>query len=387
MKGLPGAFSLLSLLQGFATSPALGAELSVTPTLDLTQEYNDNILFSETNRLKDNVTQITPRLHAAIASETYSITGGGFVSAWEYWEETDLDTVDRSADLSITLKAAPRLDSRISGSYLKDTTLESEIEATGLVLSRTDRQRRSGAAGFSYSLDERTSADFDFTHTDLDYDDPNLVGYTANVFGLKVPHATRDERGMITAAFYLADYRFDPNEYEDYGVTLGYRYQFTEQSTIDLAGGARRTWSRIQTPGGSIEERDWGGVANIALTWQSEKDSVTTGYVRGLTPSGRGEPINSNRVYITALHHFSERVTGAVTSDYFYSTSEGVYINTRQKFFRVRPSLSAWLLGNIQAHLAYEHARSCDDLADTDADRDRIYLTISGTWPRKYHSP
>ena len=387
MKEIPGAFSLLSLLQGFATSPALGAELSVTPRLDLTQEYNDNILFSETNKVKDNVTHITPELHAAIASETYSITGGGFVRVWEYWEETDLDTVDRSADLSITVKAAPRLDGRMSGSYLKDTTLESEIEATGLVLSRTDRRRRGGGAGLSYSLDERTRVDFDFTHTDVDYDDPGLGDYTANVFRLQVPHATRDERGTTTVAFYLADYRFDPNEYEDYGVTLGYRYHFTEQWTIDLTGGARCTWSRIQTPGGSMEEKDWGGLANIALTWHSEKDSMTTGYVRGLTPSGRGEPIDTNRVYITALHHFSERVTGAVTSDYFYNTSEGEYTNVKEKFFRVRPSLSAWLLDNIQAHLAYEHARSRDDLANTDADRDRIYLTISGTWPRKYHSP
>ena len=380
-------FSPISCSQYIAARSVWAAELTLTPALELTQEYNDNILFAEENKVKDTVTKTTPKFHASLAGEDYSFTAGGLLRVREYWEKNDLDTVDLSTDLSAALQLTPRLGTRGSGSYLKDTTLESELEATGLVLSQRNRRRRHGAAGLNYLIDDRTALDFDAGHTRVEYEDPGLVDYTANGVDLALARSMKDKRGTATAHFHVTDYRYRPNEYQDYGLALGYLYRFTERSALDVAAGMRLTQSHIETLTDTTREKSWGGLGNLVLSWESKKASARLGYVRELTASGLGEPIDKNRIYVTVSHRFSERFTGEVYSEYFDSKSVGDFTRIDEKFFRVRPSLRVRLSERIWAQLAYEYARSRNELSNADAVRNRVYLTLSGAWPRKHRFP
>ena len=363
------------------------AELTLTPMLDLTQEYNNNILFTEEDTVNDVETRIKPEFHAGVAQENYSLTGGGFLRVREYWDENDLDTVEYSIDLSTALQPIPRLEARASGSYLKDTTLESEIEATGLILSRMDRRRREASAGLGYLIDETSALNVDVSHLRVEYEDPSLFAYTGNVFELGLVRSIKKERVAIMAMSYVSDYRFTPNRTRDYGLTLGFRHQLTEPLALNVTGGGRLSHSRIQTTTGTIREKDWGGLADIALSWEPEKGSTGLGYLLELTPSGLGEVIEKHRVYIMAAYLFSERIKGELYADYFDGKSLGDDPRIDENLFRVRPSASVRISEKIWARLAYEHARFHDHIDDTRATKDRISLTLTATWPRKYHFP
>jgi hypothetical protein len=377
---------------------AWAGEFTLTPRLELTQEYNDNILFSSKNTIGDAISRVAPELHGSYGGENYSLTGGGFLRAWEYWDENDLDTVDQFADLSATIQPTQRLEGRVSGTYLKDTTLESELEATGLVLARTNRRWRNGSGSLVYGLGERTSLEVGADYTGVSYADPDFVDYTGYVYTGNLTHLAKNERDVFMAAFYAADYRFSPDETpvlrlfspdetQIYGLTLGFQHPFTEQVSLDLAGGVRFVRSQIETLGGTLREEDWGGLGNIALSWTTEKSNARVGYVHEVTPSGLGEVIEKYRPYIRASYRFSEKLTGELYSEYFDSKSLGDLTRIDENFFRVRPSLTVRITEKISARLVYEYARSRDKLADTRADRNLIYLALIGTWPKKYHAP
>lgn len=380
-------FSSIPFYRRLCAGAVYAAELAFTPRLELTQEYNNNILFTEENTVSDMETRIKPEFHAAVAEENYSLTGGGFLRVREYWDENVFDTVEYSMDLSAAIQPIPRLEARASGSYLKDTTLESEIEATGLVLTRNDRWKTEGSAGLGYLVGERATLDFDATYRRVEYEDRDLVDYEATALEVSFIRVMKNERDAISALFYAADYDFDRNTTNDYGGILGYRYQITERGALQLAGGARFTRSRVETPRRTFREDEWGGLADIALSWESETGSVHLGYVLELAPTGRGEAIEKHRGYITVAYRFSERITGKVYSDYFDSKSLEDDPRIDENLFRARPSLIVRLSERIWARLSYEHARLRNNRDDTSAIRDRVYLSVTATWPGKYHFP
>ena len=68
-------------------------------------------------------------------------------------------------------------------SYVNDTTLDSQLEETGIVTFRTDRKRYNGGLELSYRLSELSNAGFGYNHQSTRYGSYLYEDYDYDYFG------------------------------------------------------------------------------------------------------------------------------------------------------------------------------------------------------------
>jgi hypothetical protein len=157
----------------------------------------------------------------------------------------------------------------------------------------------------------------------------------------------------------------------------------TETLRLQLLGGVRYTdidylvWWRDSTD-------EWGVLADISITKRGERFEYTAGYMRDLTESALGEPVERDRLYASAGGRITERLRGGCSGSLYFTESEGDFENEDSRYFTVSPYLAYRLTENHRLRLGYRYAQSYDKtLADDErAERNRVWLTLELRFPR-----
>ena len=61
--------------------------------------------------------------------------------------------------------------------FIKDTTLDSQLEATGLVFGRVRRQTINASPNWTWFFDERTQLSANYTYSDVQYKNAGGTGF------------------------------------------------------------------------------------------------------------------------------------------------------------------------------------------------------------------
>jgi len=89
------------------------APVTITPTLTVTQEYNDNILLNNDDRRSDFITGFTPGITLSVERATYRLLAGYNFTALLYWKEENEARNDafsrHNLDVDGTWRVNPRL--------------------------------------------------------------------------------------------------------------------------------------------------------------------------------------------------------------------------------------------------------------------------------------
>lgn len=88
------------------------APLSITPTLTVTQEYNDNILLNNEDRRSDFITGFTPGITLGIERATYRLLAGYNFTAEVYWKEENQARNDAFSRHNLDVDGEWRVDPR-----------------------------------------------------------------------------------------------------------------------------------------------------------------------------------------------------------------------------------------------------------------------------------
>ncbi len=364
--------------------PAAAADVTLTPSLGLRGEHNDNIDFSRTNKLDDYLVAVSPGLKLDYATPSFGLTGSAGVNVLRYMNNTDHDTVNQNYGLKGILQPWEKFKVRGDAAYVKDTTLDSQLTETGIVSARTDRHYYRGAGGVSYQLTERSGTDIDYVHTKTDYDSVTDIGSKSDAVYLGYNYTFNQRKDILTVKPYFREIDSSVSREDLYGFTLGLSHKFSQTLSANAAVGPRYADTK---PANGNSDSSWGWTAevNVENTWETA--SLSLGYKRDIDYSPFGEPVEVNNLYATVRYNLTTRLLAGVSGRLVFAKSTGNFNATDRRFIEVTPSLTYKFTENHTLELAYSYSQQYDyNLPvpdDRGYDRNRIWLFLNLNFPKK----
>lgn len=293
---------MLLVIMGFADfAAAQGLELGpfrILPSLELSMEYDDNILLTPTDEIDDFIFHIMPGIVIELPSRKYAIRLGYQADVLRYAENTDLDTIHHSvlADARVNLNFG--LGLRLTDRFL--ITDDFSGFPVPELTQRAERWENTLDAGMDYTVRERYTLDVGYRWFMVDYkDDPEL-----NQFD-------RDDHTIAGTLFYRlfpktsilgeVDYnmvRYDipavaaDRDSDAWRFKLGIKGDITAKTTLlvkigwewrDYENRFREDWNGLIAEGNVIwkyrepsEVRIFGGRANVESLFEGTNYYVST---------------------------------------------------------------------------------------------------------------
>ena len=379
-------FFFVCLITSLLSLPpySMAGDVTLVPSINLKGEYNDNVTFTRTNKKDDYLATVSPALTLDYVTEAVKLESKIILDVDRYADEKDLDT-DRQR---YVLNGGYQLKERwgVSGnlSYIKDTTLESELEETGIVNVRADRQRYNAGAGLSYQISEVSNMGIDYAYSRTDYDWPWYEDYDTDSISLSYNREFNNKLDVFTVQPRWSQRDSEVSQADDYGLSLGWTHQFSETFRLRAFLGGRYTEQSFND--GRQSDETWGGVADISLRKTGVVSSMDIGYSRNINNSTEGEQIEVDRIYCSFRQRVVRRLGVAFSGSLYFTRSESEFYNEDRRYFELTPSLYYQITENHSLNLAYSYSQEYDKMLTTDreAERNRVWISLNFRFPKKW---
>jgi opacity protein-like surface antigen len=377
------------LIISFLSVPfiAVAKDVTVVPSITLRGEYDDNVLFNRTDEIDDYLAIVSPALTLDYDSELFKVRGSGLVDVLRYAQEKDLDYERQYYELNGDYRLAERWEFTGDFAYSLDTTLDSELEETGIVFVREDRKRYNAGAGLSYVVSELSYMGVNYAYSKTDYDEEGLNDYDSSSIRLSYNRRFNNGIDTFTVAPRYSRKSSDISDVDGYRLNFGWTHLPSETYRLRVFLGLRYTEQDFKDSRDNTS--NWGGVADINLQKRSEIHSVLVGFGSDtyLRPS-TGELEQVYRIYCNLTRRITERFSAGVKSRLSLTQPDDADAVDDKNiwYFVVTPSLSYKLTENHSLRLAYSYSQSDDKNLEDDPrrDRNRVWLSLNfrfpGTW-------
>ena len=377
------------LIISFLSVPfiAVAKDVTVVPSITLRGEYDDNVYFTRTDEISDYLAIISPALTLDYASELLNLEANGIVDVLRYVDETDINTENQR----YTINGGYRLMERwaLSGnfSYIKDTTLDSELEETGIVYMREDRERFNAGAGLSYQVSELSDMGVNYAYSKTDYDERWLEDYDFNSINFSYNRKFNDGLDVLTVEPRYTRLISENNDSHGYRLMLGWTHRPSETYQFRVLLGPRYTVQKFEDTGETTS--NWGVVGDINLQKTAEIYSILVGFASDVFNRPSTDTLNQVfRLYTRLSRRITERFRAQVYSrismtrpDYEdVSNEEDIY------YFVVTPSLNYYFTENHYLSLSYSYQQQYDRNIEDDPRiaRNRVWLSVNFNFPKKW---
>jgi len=355
-------------------------EYSLTPSLGITAEYNDNVAFDRTNERDDFLTIISPE--AEFSSETVRGTFHTKVKGdiFRYLDETDENTENLYLGFDGAYDMTERAAFRADASYIADTTLESELMETGVVNVRSDRQRTNGGVGFTYTLSPRANVGIDYKYSKTDYDRPESEDYDYNLVRGNYNYHFNTQVDTLTLQPYYSKRDSDIRDADTYGITLGWTHLFSETDLVKIFLGTRYTDQEKRND----SDESFGGTADISLLRTGEVYSAQLGYSRDIHNDVSGDLIEVDRIYCRLSRKIVGRLSVGFSGNFYFTRSEDDSEDDT-RYFEVIPSLDYQLTKHHTLRLAYSYSEDDDEAyIENKSERSRVWIAVNFNFPYQW---
>lgn len=388
---------------------AWAADWTVCPSLDVSQEFNSNVFLRSEDVVEDAITRFKPAVQVAGRTERSRVTLDGALNGELYWKDSSLDTVEAEVSSGFAHEWTERLTTTLGARFAKDETLESELEATGLVTRRVERRRVGGSMGATVSLSERFLLDVGgdvscSRYSDGTFPDANLYQLSVNP-GWRL--SQRDTAGVF-ASGSVTDYEDSLNNIiRNISGGLFWKRDLSEGSRFSLQGGYRVTWQEQDVLRGRIlvnPDGSFGGVAVERSRRRSRDDGfvfsgtlqrqwtehVSTSFSAGREQVSSVTSESTERTYLRAGAgwQLTERLSAGLDVGYDLNTRQlGSQVDAHT--LRVSPALRWRISENLLLRAGGSYETATDDVGGDTNDRRRFRAWVGLTWqlPRRLENP
>jgi hypothetical protein len=386
---LKSCLALLIVLLAISPFLTFAADVTLTPSLGLRGEYNDNIDFSRVNKLDDYIGTVSPALSLDVATPRFTLGATAGVDVIRYNDNTDRNYERQNYGLNMGYQLFERMSVNVRGSYIADTTLDTELQETGIVERRAERDFYSAGGGVLFQLTEVSDLALDYTFTKTEYDLTGFVESDSHSASLAYSHAFNNRRDVITFRPYYrnTDYRntdSDEDQMDTYGVTLGLAHTFTETLQGNISAGPRYTETEYIS-GRTDDDWGWTAAVNLTKTWQTA--SAQLAYSRDMYTTAEGETVEVDRVTLSVSKMLTSKLSSQLAGSLYFTKSKGNEPqDTDTRYYTVTPSFNYNFTNQVALNLAYSYANEYDKTLsnDREVDRNTVWLLLSFNFPQKW---
>ena len=377
LKYLYFACILLSLLTSL---PAAAQSLDVVPMLKLNGGYNDNILFNSTEKIDAYYTSVRPEINLGLASDRYDLSLDTYAEIFRYLEEKDLDYESYRYDMGGRYRLSQRL--KISGDfgYIKDTTLDSELEETGRVVEREDRERYQWDGILSYEVNEVSEIDIDYQYQSTEYESRDSIDRITNRVRLSYKRWFNDRLDQVTLQprYAIADTE-DNRDIEYYNLSVGWTHIFSDTLKMRNFVGYGQT---ITKENGN-QESSWTGNADLSITQTGEVYSLRIGIRNNIRLDADGKLEEVDRFYCNISRKMTERLSAKLYGGIYVNRPIGNLNSVNSVYYDVKPELSYDITENhvLLAFYRYSYEEDRTGLENQERTRNLIELNLVFRFP------
>jgi hypothetical protein len=375
-------------------------DITFTPQLFLNGEYNDNILFSRTEKEDDFIFNIAPAIELTYASELFELNSSAIVQFRRHLSEDDLDREDYFLHLRGRYQMTERLRFQGRLNYRQDFTTEtrtidiaeplleeipideSDIVERGIERFLSERKRYNAFASLNYRLTEVSNLNFGYRYLKTEYDSQENRDFEVNNANLTYMRNLAGQKDQVGTRLSYSQRTSDISDTDSYGIGLIWNHFFTETISIYTDVGLRYTEEDIKDTG--LKDDNWNGTADIRLRRRGETNVVDLGFRQNVQTASTGRSVNVSRLYWNASQILSERFVFELFGDFYITREDSDSISdTNTVYFDVIPSLRYLLTENHSLTLSYNytihHDRSLEE--NRDKERNRVWVMLEFGFP------
>ncbi len=388
---------------------SMAADRTITTSIEVTQEYNDNIFFDKEKK-SDFIIRIKPKVRVSNDTERTQMRFDAALNGEKYLKNPGLDTVQADTQFSVSRAWSPRLSTALRGYFRRDETLETELELAGVPSLRQERLQYGTDLSGTYAITEKWSVKATAATGLTNYPEGLLpdVKYMEGQLDQSWQLTPRTAVGVL-GKYSVADYEDAPKSasVEDASnkTLLGnvyWRHQHTENTSLEASVGYRFTWiDRMRTytrfvitPVGIFpvlftepqSSTDAGLIFGLsAKTKWSERVSASLSAGREQYNAADATSVERNFIRSALQYQFTDRTWLDFGQGYDYTVEDSPSDQVNH-YVRSSLALNYKLTETIAAQIggSYEFIMTDNNGSDYDRNRFRTWISLSTEWPRLF---
>jgi len=238
-----------------------GGEFSISPSLTLREEYDDNIFLTKNDKVNDFVTRITPSVNLTYRTPIWDLILHEKFEWWYYAKEHDSQN-SNDANLSSKLTVIKNLLYFDVTDTYSNVVLNPRGPSTpnNLTVNKTDSNTLNANPYMKYQLDPATAVLAGYTYTNIWYRSSDGINRQQHKGNLTLEHLFSEKLRTLLWVEYVADRpeREEPNN-DQAAVIASAVYTVDPRTKIDGTAGYR--WIRFSGGQDHNEPVYNGGVA------------------------------------------------------------------------------------------------------------------------------
>ncbi|MBK8161677.1 MAG: outer membrane beta-barrel protein [Gammaproteobacteria bacterium] len=376
-------------------------EWSLTPSVQLRNQYDDNIFLSVDDPVSTWGGSLSPLIDLRKRTTTGFLGIGARLIFNRYATDEIRDTNIQL--LTISGRSATQLSRyNLTGSYRRDTTIATVSAApedddeedgqavdapdvdAGLVETQVRRNRLSLRPSWTYSLARLTSLRLSYSLNSTNYSDDagtSLEDYRRYRISAAITHRlTQGDQLSVNvgAGTYKSPDR--GSETDDYSLSVGLSHNYSPLLRGNVTVGVRSSTTTFN----DVEDDSTGGSLTASLV---KKSTELTTYRfqagRNLYPSGAGTLVLSDHLQARVLHQISPVLSFSLFANVQKNSSPDFFSGSVDRlYYDIEPGFRYLLtrLWSIDGSYRYRW-QEYEDRADS-ADSNAVFVAINYAWPR-----
>lgn len=359
------------------------AETKVIPSIKARGTYDDNTLGKGKS---DFEVLLSPALRLETGSELTQLALDGRLDVFRYAQNSEYERENIWMNADIQHALSERLRLRLGGQWVRDHTVESEFDESGMTTETVPRNTYALKPGLTFLASERDEISVDASASLVDYERALYTDY--HVFGVTAAwsRAMGNGRWRVLGQVGGEQYRFDrPNGKTDQRVLTGLAglsWQATELLELRVMGGASHVSSRMDFDwGGELDEDRLTFSGSFSGIWTDEVWRVNLTADRAESPSSYGQLMTRDRLRAVLRYSLSERLSFGAQAAWYQSKASGGMDKRDVRTYVLGPNVRYRLSEDSALEAGYLFSREDNRRSDTVTDRNRIYLNFTRAFP------
>jgi hypothetical protein len=368
-------------------------DFSLTPSVSVREEYNDNIFFEYANPVDDYITTVTAGLELKDRTERMDLDLNGTVSPFFYADNSKWNDVDQNYLGKIAYQINPMLGVDASANYNVSNRPDRDVETTGLVQSNNRRKRQAYRLGFDNMLNEYSRVGLNLKYSQDKYDGTSIAN-SANgdqkdyggtlTFSHNLSRWWEETTGLLNLGYDRSEY--ETSDTDNYTATIGVGHKFSQTVTFLINGGVQYTDATFLNLQSSEDNHtSLGGTGQATLTIEGEYTRGSVSLRHNITSaSGRGQTVQRTEAVLDIRRRLAEKLTIGFAAGYYHNQADKDEFSLNEideDAYYVRPSIQWEIFDHFNLQAGYSFIYIDDHSLSNDRKQNMVYLQAKYGFP------
>lgn len=379
----------LILLSLGIVHPLWAADKMLTSSIGFIALYDDNVAFeSDENKRDDFLYAVNPSLTFDYATEITKFKANALLDYQNYIDNSTYNALNQTYKLEGDSNFTELLTLSADLKYIRDNTLESQVEETGKVEQREDRQRYDlkGKLFLNFTELIRIGGSYQFRNTE--YDSEYTEDYSDDTVSFIYNQRLKNQ---LDSLIFISSYAYREvrtHETNTYRALFGWSRDLSETFKIKVSLGGRFTEQYTYDSNSTrLKSETNGYLADISFFKQSDFWLTELEYRRDQVYGSRNDGAFEVDFFKIGLkRNLTERLKTGIELSLYLTRDVDENVTQNSHLYAIKPNITYNLTEYHVVGLYYSYQGEYDDSRPEDeetADRNRVWIGLAFNFPKQ----